>query len=197
MMKKLQLMLMTTLLVAGWLLLRAAAGHADVILTQDQPLDLYGNSSKASVGDVLTVNLRETVTVDTSVSTSRKRKSEWKAGAGAGLLSFIPSLEKTGSSSREDKNTDKQTQTITSSMTVRVISVEENGNLVLEGSRVLWGNGRKVAMSLRGVARPVDINPDNSISSNRLLNLAIRVDGLMQSQPVDLVRTVFGTSPTE
>lgn len=197
MMKRIHIALMTLLLVTAWFLLRAAASHADVIMARDQPIDLYGNSSKMMVGDMLTVNLNETVSVDTSVSTTRKKKSEWKASAGIGLLNFLPSLEKTGQTNREDKNSDKQTQTITSSIVVRVVSIEPNGNLVIEGSRVLWGNGRKVSMSLRGVARPVDILPDNSIASARLLDLGIRVDGMQQTQPLDVVRTVFGTSPTD
>ena len=197
MMKKIHIGMMTLCLVVAWLLLRAAASYADVIMARDAPVDLYGNSSKIQVGDMITVNLSETVTVNTAISTSKKKSNSWKATAGVGLLKFLPSLERTGSSSHEDTNTDKQTQTISSSLTARVTSIEPNGNLVLEGSRVLWGNGRKVSMSLRGVARQVDIYPDNSVPSSRLLNLAIHVDGAQQTQPLDIVRTVVGTSPTD
>ncbi|NDD27141.1 MAG: hypothetical protein EB084_02600 [Proteobacteria bacterium] len=196
-MKRLHLVLMMTCFVTAWVLLRTAAGYADVIMAKDQPIDLFGTSSKVVVGDMLTVVLSETVTVDTAVTSTKKRQSTWKTSAGAGLLTFIPGFEKNGSSSTDDSDTNKQAQTITSQMTVRVTAIEPNGNLQVEGSRILWGNGRKVSMSLKGIARQVDINPDNSISSQRLLNLAVRVDGMNSSKPFDVVRTVVGSTPQQ
>jgi flagellar L-ring protein FlgH len=78
-----------------------------------------------------------------------------------------------------------------------VTAIEPNGNLQVEGSRVLWGNERKVSMSLRGIARQVDVNPDNSISSQRLLNLAVHVDGMNSNKAFGVFRTVVGSTPQQ
>jgi len=77
-----------------------------------------------------------------------------------------------------DKNTAtvSNKQTLNSlGMSVQIIDVLPNGNLVIEGIReIAFSNERQYA-SVRGIIRPTDIKLGNTISSNRIADARIDV----------------------
>jgi flagellar L-ring protein precursor FlgH len=52
-----------------------------------------------------------------------------------------------------------------------------NGNLYLKGQKKIWINQGMENVLLSGVIRPIDLAPDNSISSSRVANARITYDG--------------------
>jgi flagellar L-ring protein precursor FlgH len=58
-----------------------------------------------------------------------------------------------------------------------VLKVLPNGNLIVEATKLVAVNSDTQTVSLRGIIRPIDIGPDNSISSNRLAYLEVRMNG--------------------
>ena len=52
-----------------------------------------------------------------------------------------------------------------------------NGCLVVEATKNVEINGERQTITVRGVVRPADIDPTNSIQSNRLGELDVRVNG--------------------
>jgi flagellar L-ring protein precursor FlgH len=71
-----------------------------------------------------------------------------------------------------DSNTTFQT-----SLTGQVIAVLPSGNLVIEAQRRIFMNNQHEDVTVRGVVRPNDIGPDNSVSSAALSNLEIEMKG--------------------
>ncbi len=71
-----------------------------------------------------------------------------------------------------DSNTTFQT-----SLTGRVIAVLPSGNLVVEAQRKIFMNNQHEDVTVRGVARPGDIGPNNTIASAALSNLEIEMKG--------------------
>jgi len=67
--------------------------------------------------------------------------------------------------------------TVTTTLSARVIKVLPNGNLILEGTKSIAINSESQAVSIRGIVRPIDIGPDNSIASNRVSDLEVRING--------------------
>lgn len=63
------------------------------------------------------------------------------------------------------------------SMTAQVIAVLPSGNLVLEAQRKIFMNNQHEDITIRGVVRPRDIGPNNTISSAALSNLEIEMKG--------------------
>jgi flagellar L-ring protein precursor FlgH len=49
--------------------------------------------------------------------------------------------------------------------------------LIVEATKLVAVNSDTQTVSLRGIIRPIDIGPDNSISSNRLAYLEVRMNG--------------------
>ncbi len=71
-----------------------------------------------------------------------------------------------------DSSTDFQT-----SMTAQVIAVLPSGNLVVEAQRKIFMNNQHEDVTIRGVVRPNDIGPNNTVPSTALSNLEIEMKG--------------------
>jgi flagellar L-ring protein precursor FlgH len=72
--------------------------------------------------------------------------------------------------------TDSST-TFQTSLTAQVIAVLPSGNLVVEASRKIFMNNQHEDVTVRGVVRPNDIGPNNTVSSAALSNLEIDMKG--------------------
>ncbi|MGD0891353.1 MAG: flagellar basal body L-ring protein FlgH [Terracidiphilus sp.] len=71
-----------------------------------------------------------------------------------------------------DSNTTFQT-----SLTGQVVAVLPSGNLVVEAQRKIFMNNQHEDVTVRGVVRPVDISPNNTVASAALSNLEIEMKG--------------------
>jgi len=67
--------------------------------------------------------------------------------------------------------------TLQTSLAGEVIAVLPNGNLVLEAHRDVYMNHERETASVRGVVRPGDLSPANTVPSTALSNLEIEVKG--------------------
>lgn len=72
--------------------------------------------------------------------------------------------------------TDSST-TFQTSMTAQVVAVLPSGNLVVEAKRNIFLNNQHEDVTVRGVVRPNDIGPGNTIASASLNNLEIEMKG--------------------
>jgi flagellar L-ring protein precursor FlgH len=164
------------LFVLGW-----AVGVAAAPLTQLQNASLYSDVKAHSVGDLLTVRIVESATARNAVATNTKKSSEFStdAGPGIGELDFIGLF---GVESATDSKSDNSGQTsragqLQAQMTVQVVGVRENGDLLIQGSRVIGINNDKEQLTLTGVVRPADISPQNSILSYQIADAQIAYRG--------------------
>jgi flagellar L-ring protein precursor FlgH len=73
-------------------------------------------------------------------------------------------------------STDSST-TLNTSMTAQVIAVLPSGNLVVEAQRKIFMNNQHEDVTIRGVVRPNDIGPSNTVPSTALSNLEIEMKG--------------------
>ena len=67
--------------------------------------------------------------------------------------------------------------TFQTSLTGQVIAVLPNGNLVVEAQREIYMNNQPENVLVRGLLRPGDIGPANTVSSASLSNLEIEMKG--------------------
>ncbi len=67
--------------------------------------------------------------------------------------------------------------TFQTSLTGQVIDVLPSGNLVVEAQRMIFMNNQHENITVRGVVRPGDIGPNNTISSAQLSSLEIEMKG--------------------
>jgi len=66
-------------------------------------------------------------------------------------------------------------------MTIKVIAVNDNGDLVIEGSRVMDVNSDKETLFLSGIVRQKDISPYNSVYSYQIGDAQVSFKGKGQT----------------
>jgi len=136
------------------------------------------------VGDMLTVTLQEKTDAKHSADTDTKKSNKNTIAAasilGAPLTHNNRDLLATNLSSAYDFKGEagsNQSNSLTGSVTVTVVEVMINGNLVVQGEKWIYINQSEEYIRLRGIVRPSDISPDNTISSERVANAEIQYSG--------------------
>lgn len=136
-----------------------------------------------SVGDVLTILVVEKASSVTSGTTVTDRTTRARTGFD-GLFgaqapsSFLANLIGFQGSTALDAEgaTSRQTAVFTT-MSARVTHVLPNGTLAIEGVKRIGINAEQQEVKVRGVIRPVDLGRANTVSSDRIAQLEVTVNG--------------------
>lgn len=140
---------------------------------------MFEDRSPVRVGDILTVTIQESNKSATAEDTKGSRDSSINGGITAGTnLPFVPgalekklgglSLSGTGSASETGKSSSSNSSSFNTSITVTVIDVYPNGNLLVSGEKQMKINGEHEFIRLSGVINPRDIERGNTIASTRV-----------------------------
>ena len=135
------------------------------------------------VGDLLTVVLDEQTDASKSASTEITKDNSTDIAAPTVLgkditLNGNPLSTKLDSANDFSGESDsEQSNNLQGSITVTVAQVLPNGNLVIQGEKWIAINQGDEYVRLRGIVRPVDIGPTNTISSTQVANAQITYKG--------------------
>ena len=135
-----------------------------------------------SAGDLITILVVHDLTSSNTgdVSTDRSFK------ASSGVDSLPGRLKTTGianllalhsAEALAGKGAATSTSKLRTSLAGRVVAVLPSGNLVVEAERSIVMNNERQNIVLRGVVRPGDVSPDNTVVSNTLGNLELEIKG--------------------
>lgn len=142
---------------------------------------LFTDIKARQVGDNLTVLIYETTRASGQSQTKNEESTDAsiKGGPGSGPLDFIPlfGLSASTETKYDGKGQVRKDQSLRAKMTVSVVGIKNNGDLIIEGSRSV-GIGQSVeTMHLSGVVRSKDIKADNSIESYLIADAIITYEG--------------------
>ena len=138
---------------------------------------LFGDQRARAVGDILTVVVNESSTASRSGSSSNSKSAANNMGQGTGLMSFIPETGLSQDDSFKAQGTINNTNKVTARLTVKVIEVKPNGNLVISGVQNIRQNGEEQRINISGQVRPSDIRADNSVLSSNIADAKLLVTG--------------------
>jgi len=145
---------------------------------------MYADRKAGAVGDIVTIAVNETVSAD---NTSRT-KSDRSAAANSAITQFLfptsssamgthngalPGTSFNSSNNFTGGGEVSSNQTLTASTAVLVTDVLPNGNLVIQGVRVVAFSGERQYVVLHGVIRPDDISPTNTIASSSIADARV------------------------
>ena len=139
--------------------------------------NLYADPRPSRVGDIVTVIVDESLSANDEANTDLTKEIDHGVDDGTGIFDFI---RRFGVSANTDMSGDTSTErdySLNTTVSCMVTEVQENGNLVIEGYRDLKTHDETLKLTLRGVIRPRDVSYDNTISSTKMANPELLVEG--------------------
>lgn len=144
----------------------------------------FEDQTPVRVGDLLTVSINERTTSSNKEDSAGQRNSSVNGSIASSLaLPFFPgALEKklagttlsgTGTASEQGKTSSNNTSSFSASITVTVIDVYPNGNLLVSGEKQIKINSEHEFVRLSGVVNPRDIKQGNTVESTRVADARI------------------------
>ncbi len=157
---------------------------ADSIYQTSSTWFLLEDIKPRHVGDMLTVTLREKTDAKKAANTTTKKETDL-AVASASILGApitasnreILATKLASAYNLTGEADSDQSNSLTGSVTVTVVEVLSNGNLVVQGEKWININQGDEYIRLRGIVRASDINPDNTIASERVADAQIEYSG--------------------
>lgn len=148
---------------------------------------LCQDSRARNVGDLVTIVVTESSEVDNSEDKSMSKSSgnsistDFEASSGGGLATQASNaaLDLSNSAGRNfsGKASYKDSRGFTDQITVSVVDVLPNGNLLLAGRRTLSIAGEQRNLIISGMVRAIDLGPDNKVNSRYVADLRTVYEG--------------------
>lgn len=158
-------------------LLAAPATAATPYLDLDRGTGGIANQKAFEVGDIVTVLVIETATASTTAKTDANSKSEVRGGPGLGILNQITDWGIDTETKYKGDGKSSRTGALNTQMSTRVVEQLPNGNLRLQGERVVEINGESQIITLTGIVRPRDVRADNTVASTLIADAQISYSG--------------------
>ncbi len=142
---------------------------------------LYTDHRAMKKDDILTVLILENAKAGSQSSTNTNKKNSFgvQNSAGSGPLDIIPGFGAGGSMNigYDGKGGTSREGNLVAKISARVVEVLDNGNLVIDGNKIVEINEEKEIIKISGVVRPQDIESDNTVYSFNISDAKITYSG--------------------
>ncbi len=141
------------------------------------------------VGDFVLIHINESTNAQGDATTSLSKNSTGTTGVD-GFLGLIPALKRAypdidptklisfaSQSAFAGSGTTERKGQLTGDVAVRVVKEMPNGDLFVEGTKVVLLNEEEYHLYISGLVRPADIAQDNSVASTRLADAQVEFTG--------------------
>ncbi len=145
---------------------------------------LFEDIKARRIGDTITVVLEESTNASKSASTSAKKDTDFttpsptvfgktvtKDGREVLVMDVDSGYEFSG------EGDSSQSNSLTGSITVTVVDIHPNGNLVVRGEKLLTLNQGSEVIRISGIVRPIDVTPQNTVLSTKIAAAEITYSG--------------------
>jgi flagellar L-ring protein precursor FlgH len=150
--------------------------------TSDSALGDFSSDYKArNLNDTITIVVGVQTTAAQSGSVDSERSFSTNSAI-TGVMGRTPAktnplLAANSADKLKGQGSTASNTTFTTRLTGQVIAVLPNGNLVVEAGRKIFMNNQHEDIIVRGMVRPGDISPSNTVASTSLSNLEIEMKG--------------------
>ena len=171
------------IMVLGWLLAGGGSIFAQSLWTApgSQERSWFADHVATQVGDIVTVIIEERQSIQDDGKIELSKDSSMDSAIQVldikpNAFNTLPAVRYGHSRSVEGETKYQQTATWQTTISCVVTDAKRNGNLVIEGHRVLQLDGEWKDVRVQGLIRSVDISSDNQISSDKIANAGLRYD---------------------
>jgi flagellar L-ring protein precursor FlgH len=164
--------------------LRPPVQNSGAIYQSGYDMRLFEDNKAIRVGDILTIKLDE--------QTQAKKKNDLNANKDTSMTVSAPTLWGVAASTVFGRDVEtklkaekefkgdgqaNQSNSLTGDISVTVVEVLPNGNLKVRGEKRVTLNEGDEFVRLSGIVRPVDIDTNNKISSDKVADATIMYTG--------------------
>lgn len=146
-------------------------------------LDLASDVHARNAGDLVTIVVLDQASATSQGATTQQRTSSANASISSlfgkksphNALANLANVN--GQQQLNGQGTTSRQTTVSTTVSARVLRVLPNGDLIVEGNKLISINSEFQTVSLRGIVRTVDLGATNSVSSNQVEDLEVRING--------------------
>jgi flagellar L-ring protein precursor FlgH len=152
-------------------------------LWSDSQAALFKDARALNVGDILTINIsiNDKATFDNETDRSRANSKVTNWNSAAEILGWKPQADSTigfdSDSQSNGKGSISRAEKLELLVAAVVTGILENGNLVISGSQEVRVNHEIRILNVAGIARPQDVNAENTISYDKIAEARISYGG--------------------
>lgn len=164
--------------------LRPPIQNSGAIYQSGYDMRLFEDNKAMRVGDVLTIKLKELTQANKAGDLNAKKNIDVLVGSptveGFAMSSLTGNDAETRLTAKRDfkgEGAANQSNSLTGDISVTVTELLPNGNLRVRGEKRVTLNQGDEYIRLSGIVRPVDIDPDNSIASDKVADATIMYTG--------------------
>jgi flagellar L-ring protein precursor FlgH len=145
---------------------------------------LFTDARALRANDLVVIKIEEVADAKRSANTNLNRESSSEAQISA-FLGLLEKLNKSGKvdlagmskSAFKGQGDTNRSEYLTATVPAMVSKVLSNGNLFIEGHRVILVNNEEQHFYISGVVRPIDIDQENSVKSSMVADAEIEFVG--------------------
>ena len=151
---------------------------------------LYSDQVARRSGDLITILVKETTSISETQKTQNKRENtvdaavtlfpgsnEIPASTGSPQAGTLPALAANSKKDFKGEGKYEAEGEVKAVITGRVIDVLDNGNLLIEGRRLVRVNKDTKTILITGIIRTADIQANNTVLSEKLHNFQVSIVG--------------------
>jgi len=145
--------------------------------------DLARDLRASRIDDLVTILVTERADASSTGDTKTSRQSGVKSniasvfGSAAVAHPLANLANLSSSTSLQGQGATTRQTALTTTLSARVTEVLPNGYLVVEGHKDTMINSERQIVTVRGVIRPFDLGAGNTIPSDRMAQLEVRING--------------------
>ena len=143
----------------------------------DNGMSWYSDKKARNVGDILTVVINESTTQTATKARTNSKSGSISVGTGTGIFDFIRAFSASGSDNFQANGSATDTNRYSGQITVTVVEVLPNDNMIIEGTQSIWQNRDEHKITLRGVIRRDDVTMNNTVPSTKVADATLKFDG--------------------
>jgi len=155
------------------IIVAASIGFADNVKSRS----MFTDHKAHEVGDLITILIVESSSASNKAKTTTEKSTEvsTEQAAGTGIFDFFPMWGYSGGneSKFDGKGQTEKTGSLRAKMTVEVTAIKPNGDLVIEGNRLVKIDDEEETLYLSGSVRSRDVSDGNTVYSYQIANAQI------------------------
>ena len=135
----------------------------------------------SEVNDIVTIVVNEAASAVVNGTSVSSRKSSVNTSITAAYGITNPRLNNLLGTSNDIElagaGSTSRNLSLSTTISARVVEVQPNGNLVIEGTKDIGVNSDKQSITVHGIVRPADLSSANMVNSVQVANLSSKVTG--------------------